>query len=41
MSTTDMPGYADVQVHGLSAADPCPRQWISIRTMPKGIGIPL
>ena len=39
MSTTDMPGYADV--HGLSAADPCPRQWISVRTMPKGIGIPL
>ena len=31
MSATDMLGYRDVL--GLSATDPCLRQWISIRTI--------
>ena len=39
MSATDTLGHWDV--HGLSAIDPCPRQWICICTMPKDVGIPL
>ena len=38
MSATDMLGYWDVC--GLSAIDPRPRQWISICTMPKDVGMP-
>ena len=39
MSATDTLGHWDV--HGLSAIDPCPRQWICICTMPKDVGMPL
>ena len=37
MSATDMLGHRDVR--GLSAIDPCWRQWISICTMPKDVGM--
>ena len=37
MSATDMLGHWDV--HGLSATDPRPRQWICIHTMPKDVGM--
>ena len=36
MSATDALGYWDVR--GLSATDPRPRQWISVRT--KDVGMP-
>ena len=39
MSATDTLGHQDV--HGLSAIDPRPRQWISVRTMPKDVGMAL
>ena len=39
ISAFDMLGHQDV--HGLSAIDPCLRQGISIRTMPKDVGMPL
>ena len=39
MSASDMLGHRDVR--GLSAIDPCPRQWISVCTMPKDVGMPL
>ena len=39
MSATDTLGYRDV--HGLSATGPRPRQWISVQTMPKDVGMPL
>ena len=39
MSATDTLGHRDVL--GLSAIDPCPRQWISVRTMHKDVGMPL
>ena len=38
MSATDKLGHQDV--HGLSAIDPRPRQWISVRTKPKDVGMP-
>ena len=38
MSATDMVGHRDV--HGLSGIDPCSRQWISVHTKPKYVGIP-
>ena len=44
MSATDTPGHRDVCmyiVQGLSATDPHLRWWISIRTMPKDVGMPL
>ena len=37
MSAADTLGHRDV--HGLSATDSCPRQWISVCTMPKDIGM--
>ena len=37
MSATDTPGHQDV--HGLYVVDPHPRQWISIRTIPKDVGM--
>ena len=39
MLATDTLEHRDV--HGLSAIDPRPRQWISVRTMPKDVGMPL
>ena len=39
MSAIDRVGYRDV--HGLSAIDPRPRQWICVCTMPKDVGMPL
>ena len=39
MSATDTLGHRDV--HGLSAIDPRPRQWICVCTMPKDVGMPL
>ena len=39
MSATDTLGHQDVC--GLSATDPCQRQWICVPTMPKDVGIPL
>ena len=39
MSATDTLGHRDI--NGLSAIDPCPRQWICVCTMPKDIGMPL
>ena len=39
MSATDTLGHWDV--HGLSAIDPHPRQWICVCTMPKDVGMPL
>ena len=40
MSATNRLGHQDVQyVHGLSAADPCLRLWISGRSMPKDAGL--
>ena len=39
LSATDTLGYQDV--HGLSATDPHWRQWISVGTMPKDVGVPL
>ena len=41
MSAADTQGHRDVPVPGLSAIDPLPRQWISVRTMPKDVGMPL
>ena len=38
MSATDTLGHWDVR--GLSAIDPHPRQWISIHTMLKDVGLP-
>ena len=38
MSATDTLGHRDVR--GLSATDPCPRQWICVCTMPKDVGMP-
>ena len=37
MSATDTLGHWDV--HGLSAIDPCLRQWICVCTMPKDVGM--
>ena len=37
MSATDTLGYQAVR--GLSATDPHPRQWISVRTLPKDVGM--
>ena len=37
MSAADTLGHRDV--HGLSATDSCPRQWICVRTMPKDVGM--
>ena len=39
MSPTDTLGHRDVR--GLSAIDPGSRQWISVLTKPKDVGIPL
>ena len=39
ISATDTLGHRDV--HGLSAIDPRPRQWICVCTMPKDVGMPL
>ena len=39
MSATDTLGHRDV--HGLYVVDPHPRQWISICTMPKDVGMRL
>ena len=39
MSATDMLGHRDVR--GLSAIDPHLRQWISLRTKPKDVDMPL
>ena len=39
MSASDMLGYRDVC--GLSTTHPCPRQWISVRTMPNDVGMSL
>ena len=38
MSATNMLGHQDVL--GLSAIDPCLRQWISILTIPKDVCMP-
>ena len=38
MSATDSLGRWDGR--GLSATDPCHRQWISISTMPNDVGMP-
>ena len=39
MSATDTLGHWDVR--GLTSIDFCLRQWISVRTMPKDVGMPL
>ena len=39
LSATDTLGHRDVR--GLSAIDPRGRQWISVRTMPRDVGMPL
>ena len=39
MSAANTQGHRDVPLPGLSAIDPRPRQWISVRTMPKDVGV--